>query len=236
MKCRRIINNNGINSVCYFKSIGLKDSDPIKIEIDPYVAQDPTKEYELKDIKTSSVLEFKVNLKPNEYLALELCDKTDGIETILYGESRSNDTLNPNTYTFIYNVKYKFYPEKRSLYVRYSSNNPHIIYCVNKTKSNFIDKDTYALDSDAVVESLNQRLSKIKGELWYQLNYGLPLFDKYKTKGIFDATIINIISEHPEVNYIKSYKSEVKKNIYTFDVNVVTIYNAEINLNSFYNF
>ena len=108
MKCRRIINNNGINSVCYFKSIGLKDSDPIKIEIDPYVAQDPTKEYELKDIKTSSVLEFKVNLKSGESITLELYDKTDGVETILYGESRRNDTLNPNTYTFIYNVKYKF--------------------------------------------------------------------------------------------------------------------------------
>ncbi len=234
MKCRRIINNNGINSVCYFRSIGLKDSDPIKIEINPYDKDpviEPTK-FTLENIKTSSVLEFKVNLKPNEYIDFELYDENK----LLYDKSILNKTLNPNTYTFVYNVKYKFYPERQNLYVKYKSNNSIIIYCINKTKSNFIDKDTYALDSDAVVESLNQRLSKIKGELWYQLNYGLPLFDKYKTKGIFDATIINIISEHPEVNYIKSYKSEVKKNIYTFDVNVVTIYNAEINLNSFYNF
>lgn len=105
-----------------------------------------------------------------------------------------------------------------------------------KSKDNkSIPAKNYISKTDAVVESLIQRLSIIKGELWYQINYGLPLMEKYKSKGILDATITDIISNHRGVRYIKSYESKLEKNNYTFDCVIISVYGDEIELNNSYN-
>lgn len=92
----------------------------------------------------------------------------------------------------------------------------------------------YSTATDAVIDSLIQRLSIIKGELWYQVNYGLPITEKYKSKGIFDAIITDIISGHPGVKYIKSYSSTVEKSVYTFNSFIVSIYGDEFELKNSY--
>lgn len=94
--------------------------------------------------------------------------------------------------------------------------------------------DNYAEDVDAVVESLRQRLSVIKGELWYQINYGIPLFEKYKNKSFMDAAILGIISSHPAVANIISYQSSIKGTTYTFDCRIMTIYSEEVSINNNY--
>ena len=96
-------------------------------------------------------------------------------------------------------------------------------------------KQSYAEYQEGVASSLIQRLSIIKGELWYQINYGLPLFDKVKSKGIYDSTIIGIISNHPDVTDIETFNSYVVKNVYYFDAKINTIYNESLELSSNYN-
>jgi hypothetical protein len=82
----------------------------------------------------------------------------------------------------------------------------------------------YDSGTDAVIDSLIQRLSVIKGELWYQVNYGLPLTEKYKSKGVFDSVISNIISSDPGVRNLLSFSSSVDKSIYNFTCSVLSIY------------
>lgn len=94
--------------------------------------------------------------------------------------------------------------------------------------------DNYAEDVDALVESLRQRLSVIKGELWYQINYGIPLFEKYKNKSFMDAAILGIINGHPAVASIISFQSTVKGTNYTFNCRIMSIYSEEISLDNNY--
>lgn len=69
--------------------------------------------------------------------------------------------------------------------------------------------DNYAEGVEGVQSSLIQRLSIIRGELWYQVNYGLPLLDKIKNKSVMDASILEIITNHPQVKSVSSYISTV---------------------------
>ena len=75
------------------------------------------------------------------------------------------------------------------------------------TDSNYADKQ------EGVSYSLIQRLSILKGELWYRINYGLPLLDKVRSGAILDSVIINIILSHPDVTNITKFQSSI---IYDF--------------------
>lgn len=72
----------------------------------------------------------------------------------------------------------------------------------------------------AVVDSLVQRLSIIRGELWYDIKYGLPLFEKTKSKIEFDSFILSTISKHPDVESIISFKSQILNSNYTCEVKI----------------
>lgn len=93
---------------------------------------------------------------------------------------------------------------------------------------NAIKADNYVEDNEAVTASLIQQLSVIKTELWYDINYGIPLLDKISNKAIFDSTILNIINNHQGVKEIVEYKSSLEKNQYIFEVKIISIYNKEI--------
>ena len=73
----------------------------------------------------------------------------------------------------------------------------------------------YATGSEGVANSLKQRLSVLKHELWYDYNKGMPLPDKARSKAIIDAYIIQTILEHPDVIDIKGFESEQERNNYT---------------------
>ena len=90
--------------------------------------------------------------------------------------------------------------------------------------------ENYSEKQEAVRNSLIQRLSVIKGELWYKASYGLPLMDNIKNKGIYDSVIINIIMEHPDVRSIVYFNSEIVDHKYTFDFVVDSIYNEDVSI------
>ena len=108
----------------------------------------------------------------------------------------------------------------------------NIVWC----KSYGIDEDGKAKKVDenfvenekAVAQSLKQKLSVIQGELWYHINYGLPLYNKVKSKGVLDAVILGILEDHPSVKKIINFKSSIVNHKYTFTFTVNTIYNKEI--------
>ena len=91
-----------------------------------------------------------------------------------------------------------------------------------KVKENFVENE------EAVAQSLKQKLSVIQGELWYHINYGLPLYNKVKSKGVLDAVILGILEDHPSVKKIINFKSSIVNHKYTFTFTVNTIYNKEI--------
>lgn len=84
--------------------------------------------------------------------------------------------------------------------------------------------DNYSSEQQSVVDGLTQRLSVIKGELWYKINEGVPLFDKFKSKAIIDSELLSIISSHPDVKSILSFESVINKTSYSCNVKILTIY------------
>lgn len=118
-------------------------------------------------------------------------------------------------------------------------------YWYNDSKDNIIPfKDfclakkidgNYAEKQEGVAYSLIQRLSIIRGELWYQINHGLPLLDKVRSGEVFDSVIIQIILRHPDVKNINDFQSSISNNHnYKFYAKVMTIYNVEIELSNTY--
>lgn len=90
------------------------------------------------------------------------------------------------------------------------------------------ESKNYVGEQQGVVDSLIQRLSVIKGELWYNPNYGLPLVDKIRSKGLMDAAVAEIIYNQPDVELINSFTSDIgKSHIYSFDFSVITIYTPD---------
>lgn len=94
------------------------------------------------------------------------------------------------------------------------------------------DLSSYAEKQEGTASSLIQRLSVIQGELWYKINYGLPLFDKVRDKGIMDSVIIDMILSHPDVASIEFFASSTsKEGVYTFDgAKIITVFNESIEL------
>lgn len=96
-----------------------------------------------------------------------------------------------------------------------------------KTKGIFVNsnKDSYISGKEGVANSLEQRLSVIKGELWYNVNAGLPLFDKNKKRGVIDSYVVTTIMKHPEVDSIISFKSEMtSQHEYSCNLKILTIH------------
>lgn len=76
------------------------------------------------------------------------------------------------------------------------------------------DGKSFAEEQEGVACSLTQRLSVIKGELFYQINTGLPLFDKGTTSTTFDAWIVQTVMSHPDVKSITSFSSYTENHSY----------------------
>ena len=86
------------------------------------------------------------------------------------------------------------------------------------TDSNFSE------NQHAVADSLTQRLSVIKNELWYNYNYGLPLLDKGATKAMIDAKIVQIVKSHPDVTNIIDIESTIEDRRYHCNIEVQSVY------------
>ena len=90
--------------------------------------------------------------------------------------------------------------------------------------------DNYSDKQQGVVDSLTQRLSVIRRELWYDVDYGLPLLDKQKSKVAIDAFIGKTVLAHPDVDSIQDFDSKIINKVYTCSMKIITKY-GEIILN-----
>ena len=75
--------------------------------------------------------------------------------------------------------------------------------------------DSFVYQQEGVAADLTQRLSVLKNELWYQINYGLPLLDKIKSKAVIDASVLDIITSHPNVVRVSKFESQVLNRKYS---------------------
>lgn len=107
----------------------------------------------------------------------------------------------------------------------------------NGVKHSVFDNDEHKSHCDgidAVNQSLIQRLSLIKGELYHYMNAGFPLLDKVTSKQVFDAHIINVVSHHSEVKSIDKIESKVLNRCYSCKLYFSTNYGSnyiEVNRN-----
>jgi len=90
--------------------------------------------------------------------------------------------------------------------------------------------ESFSERQQSVTDNLTQRLSIVKGELWYNINYGQPIFEKTKSKTAFDAFILTVVKQHPDVNSIISFNSQIIDKKYTCNIQIESIY-GQITLN-----
>lgn len=88
------------------------------------------------------------------------------------------------------------------------------------------DKKSHCDGLNAVCQSLTQRLSLIKGELYHFMNAGFPLLDKVTSKQVLDAHVINVVSHHSEVMSIDKIESKVLNRAYTCKLYFTTNYGS----------
>lgn len=91
----------------------------------------------------------------------------------------------------------------------------------------FVENDkhsNYGKDGRAIRDLIIQKLSIIKGEIWTDPSFGIPLFDKLKNKGVMDSYIINQILKIDGVNNIVNFQSNIENNSYVCNLIVETDY------------
>lgn len=123
-------------------------------------------------------------------------------------------------------VTYDVVPQKyNAAELKLNGNAAGVLSITNKPLSY-----NYSEDSQAVADSLTQRLSVIKGELWYQVNYGLPLTEKQRGTNVLDLVIGDIISSHPGVASLDSYKSKLVGHTYYYDCQIMSVFGETLSV------
>lgn len=232
MKCRKCIKDKDYNpdnyNIVQYGSYGLQNPYAIIFKINE---NDPmSEEVEIKNGIIINKCPFNLTLGNEVIVTITNIDLENKIITY------SNLTENGFKIIACYYNK-EMYDEKKDTNIT-----KEIILTTNKIKSSFEilmmakrwkdDLSSYAEKQEGTASSLIQRLSVIQGELWYKINYGLPLFQNIRDKGIMDSVIIDIILSHPDVASIQRFSSSISKSgIYTFEgANIITIFNETIEL------
>lgn len=95
--------------------------------------------------------------------------------------------------------------------------------------------DNFSDGVEGVADSLLVKLNILEGELWYNVSYGWPLWDKYKSKYPFDVFLSSNILKHEDVIRIDNFESrlvyneDLNYNEYKASVKVISRY-GEVNL------
>lgn len=210
MKCRRNFENNkGQTDIVWFGSVGIDELGHAKFY------NDTTNVKYVNNIK-------KINISSNENLP-EI-GEYDTAYVINNVECFYTDLVDSHYLTFseIQNTIKNLYNMDTILISTVQELNT---FLANKRGKN------YSINQEGVKDSLIQRLSVLKGELWYKYSYGLPLLDKIRNKGIYDAIVLDIITDHPDVTGISTFKSTLINHTYNFSFTATTIYNSDINTN-----
>lgn len=86
------------------------------------------------------------------------------------------------------------------------------------------NQQSYDIFQLGICSDLVQRLSVLKGELWYSAEYGLPITDKVKAKMMLDMYVADTVMAHPDVIDVKNLTSSTDKGRYSCTMTVETIY------------
>lgn len=82
--------------------------------------------------------------------------------------------------------------------------------------------DNFAEGNTWVRDSLIQRLSVIKHELWYNYTYGMPLVEDGTAKVTIDAFVMETVQSHQDVIEITSFSSSISGHEYSCTINFST--------------
>lgn len=82
--------------------------------------------------------------------------------------------------------------------------------------------DNFSSGIEMVKDSLIQRLSVIRHELWWNWQYGMPLVDDDTAQITIDDFVMKTISQHPNVISIMKFSSKVEGRNYTCNVEFKT--------------
>lgn len=82
----------------------------------------------------------------------------------------------------------------------------------------------YADNTEGVASGLTQRLSIMKGELWYAINTGIPLLEKQVSKGVLDAFVVKTVLEYPDVREILLFESQKLEHEYKVRLKVQSVF------------
>lgn len=89
------------------------------------------------------------------------------------------------------------------------------------------DKQSFDSGTEGIKDSLSIWLSILKGELWYNVTYGLSLLENVKYKIILDNEIVSMIEKHPDVINVSYLQSSVVNHKYTANVVINSIYGVQ---------
>lgn len=78
--------------------------------------------------------------------------------------------------------------------------------------------DNFATATEMVKDSLLQKLSVIRHELWYDYQYGMPLVDNNTKHVQIDTFVMQTITQHPDVLSIVSFTSKIEGTNYICDI------------------
>lgn len=210
MKCRRNFENNkGQIDIVWFGSVGIDELGHAKFY------NDSTNVKYVNNIKKINVSSFENLPTIGEY------DTAYVINNIEY------------FYTDLVDSHYLIFTDIQDMIKNLYNMDTILISTVQELNTFLANKrgKNYSIKQEGVKDSLIQRLSVLKGELWYKYSYGLPLLDKIRNKGIYDAIILDIINDHPDVTGVSIFKSTLINHTYNFSFTATTIYNSDINTN-----
>lgn len=231
MKCRRIvIDEEGNRHIVWFGSYGctpIEESTSTR-KTTLCNSNDTTYTITLNDIDTSQPLSISTSERVTTTVSIYGIDN-NGVRSLL-AEFTSRVIAEDSSLQYLVNnsniktVEILYYHNTGTTYVYVD----YYAILTSKYNAKFFNidniHDNYSDRQQGIVDSLTQRLSVIKGELWYNTSYGVPLFDKTKSKGIIDAYVISIILQHPNVVRIENFKSEVKNHNYFCNVDIISEY------------
>lgn len=89
---------------------------------------------------------------------------------------------------------------------------------LNDKHANYVD------NTEGVASGLTQRLSIMRGELWYAINTGIPLLDKHASKGVLDAFVVKTVLEYPDVKEILLFESQNIEHEYKVQLKVQSVF------------
>lgn len=237
MRCRNVKkNSDGIYDISFFNSTGLGEiknyytiiSTEEKIEINT-VRTLPSKDAD--DINNIYKIVDEYEDKTTYYMFINKTWYTVNSSTPLITINSDSATRNFAKYGFNSTDKdevLKEFKSKKSELLNAIEDQENLMFArttdVTPYKSKYAT--SYLYDSkEAIASNLITKLSIIRGELWYNKTYGLPLLDKIKNKWIMDAEIVDIILSESGVSAITSLDSTLtKEGVYTAEIKVSTIY------------